>query len=81
MQNGGQRSAVYRPGRASPVYGSSGFPASGVMCKVAGYRTLFKEILEHAAANGGTRSGRPTARSLFQLTPNEFSLFAYVFER
>lgn len=27
--------------------------------------TLFKEILEHAAANGGTRSGRPTARSLF----------------
>ena len=28
--------------------------------------TLFKEIIEHAAANGGgTRSGRPTARSLF----------------
>ena len=43
--------------------------------------TLFKEILEHAAANGGTRSGQPTARSLFELTPNEFSLFAYVFER
>ena len=27
--------------------------------------TLFQEILEHAATNGGTRSGRPTARSLF----------------
>ena len=43
--------------------------------------TLFKEILEHAAANRGTRSGQPTARSLFKLTPNKFSLFVYVFER
>ena len=28
--------------------------------------TIFKEILEHAAANGGTRSGQLTAQSLFQ---------------
>ena len=27
--------------------------------------TLFQEILEQAAATGGTRSGQPTARGLF----------------
>ena len=40
------------------------FPTSGVECVRWQDSTLFKEILEHAAANGGTRSGPANSRSL-----------------
>ena len=65
MQNGGQRSSqCIDQGMPAQCTGRQVSPRVE-SCVRWQDSTLFKEILEQAAATGGTRSGQPTARSLF----------------